>query len=141
MKLKFLVVMVSVGLLYFSCKEEKKQPESTSQMKQVMAVHDEVMPKMSTIGKLVAELKPKVDSTEMGVQYEKAMKDLQASNKAMMDWMKGFGDRFDPDEIMNGAELSDQKKEWLDEEEEKVEALRDQINASIANAEALLEKE
>ena len=105
-----------------------------------MAVHDEVMPKMGTIGKLVSELKPKVDTTEAGVQYEKAMKDLQDAHKAMMDWMQGFGDRFDSDEILHGKELTPQKKEWLLEEEEKVEALREQINQSIANAQQILNK-
>jgi hypothetical protein len=57
----------------------------------------------------------------------------------MMDWMQDFGNRFDPDEIMNGKELGQQKQLWLDEEEEKVKALRIQINNSIENAKALLE--
>ena len=110
-----------------------------SKMEEVMAIHDEVMPEMSTIGKLVAELKPKADSTEMGVKYSAAMTDLQDAYKSMMDWMKGFGDRFDSDEILNGKELSDQKKIWLEEEEEKVKALREQIYSSIDQAEQLLE--
>jgi hypothetical protein len=97
------------------------------------------MPKMGTIGKLVSELKPKVDSTEKGIAYDKAMKDLQAAHKSMMDWMKGFGDRFTSDEILNDAELTEQKQEWLNEEEKKVKALKLQINNSIENAEKLLE--
>ena len=138
--MKQLIFLLTILVATGSCKNEKKASEQPSQMKQVMAIHDDVMPKMSTIGKLVAELKPMVDSTETGIQYNKAMKDLQASHKSMMDWMKGFGDRFDSDEILNGKELTEQKQEWLDEEEVKVKALREQINTSIANAEALLEK-
>ena len=133
--------MLSLVLLTTACKEEKKgeqQATDNTKMEQVMAIHDEVMPRMSTIGKLVSELKPKVDSTEMGLKYDAAMKELQASHKAMMDWMQGFGERFDSDEILNGKELTDQKKIWLDEEEEKVKALRDQINGSIDNAQELL---
>jgi Sec-independent protein translocase protein TatA len=110
-------------------------------MDQVMAVHDEVMPKMGTLGKLVGELKEKVDTTEVGQEYEKAMKDLQKANRAMMNWMKNFGDRFDSDEILYGKELSEQKQQWLNEEEEKVNALKEQINGSIERAEALLSKE
>ena len=68
------------------------------------------------------------------------MKDLQIAYKAMMDWMNGFGDRFDSDEILNGKELTPQKQEWLNEEEEKVNALKKQINSSIERAEALLEE-
>ncbi len=141
---KYLIVFAF--LAFASCKQEKKEEqqqamEGPSQMETVMAIHDEVMPRMSDISSLVADLKPKVDSSEMGIQYETAMKDLQTAHTAMMDWMRGFGDRFTSDEILNGAELSDQKQKWLDEEEEKVKALRDQINSSIENARKILEKE
>ncbi|WP_297705528.1 hypothetical protein [uncultured Eudoraea sp.] len=139
MKIKYTFFTALTLVLFLSCKEEEKKSETPSQMKEVMAIHDEVMPKMGTIGKLVSELKPKVDSTETGIEYEKAMKDLQTAHKSMMDWMKGFGDRFTSDEILNGAALTEQKQEWLNEEEEKVKALKLQINSSIENAEELLE--
>jgi len=106
-----------------------------------MAIHDEVMPKMGKLGRMVGELKAKVDTTEAGMAYEKAMRDLQDSHKAMMDWMQGFGDRFDSDEILNGKGLTEQKQEWLNEEEEKVKALREQINSSIEKAENLLKED
>ncbi|NAS12622.1 hypothetical protein [Poritiphilus flavus] len=139
MKLKILVLLSAILLLGGSCKQKAESEKEPSQMDQVMAIHDEVMPKMSTIGKLVKELKPRADSTEMGMKYDKAMKDLQASHKSMMDWMKGFGDRFEPAEILDGKELTEQKQLWLDEEEIKVKEMRDQINTSIANAEKLLQ--
>ena len=141
MKRVFSLLIYTVLFLSFSCKEEKKAPEGSSQMEEVMAIHDEVMPKMSTIGKLVGELKPKVDSTEMGQKYEVAMKDLQDANTAMMDWMKEFGDRFNHEEILEGKELSEEKQQWLDEEEEKVKVVKEKINGSIARAEALLAKD
>ena len=143
MKINLLTLAAVVSLLIFSCKEEPKNTQagaSSSKMEEVMAIHDEVMPKMSTIGKLVAELKPKADTTAQGLPYKEAMTDLQDAHKSMMDWMKGFGDRFDSDEILNGKELSPEKKVWLLEEEVKVKALREQINGSIENAEKLLEK-
>ena len=105
-----------------------------------MAIHDEVMPKMGKLGKLVGELKEKIDTTETGKQYESAMKDLQEANRSMMDWMMNFGDRFDSDEILDGKALTEQKQLWLNEEEEKVKKLKEQINSSIARAEALLKE-
>ena len=138
MKKTFSILVCAVLFLNFSCKEEKKAPEGPTQMEQVMAIHDEVMPKMGTLGKLVGQLKAKVDTTEMGQKYEVAMKDLQAANMAMMDWMKNFGNRFDSDEILNGKELTEEKQLWLNEEEEKVKALKEQINGSIERAQALL---
>lgn len=103
-----------------------------------MAIHDEVMPKMGTLGKLVGQLKPMADSLGVESVEFKAMKDLQEANRSMMDWMQGFGDRFDADEILNGKDLSDEKKKWLLEEEEKVKQVKENINSSIANAERIL---
>ena len=132
--------VLALSLSIISCKEEKKAPEGPTQMERVMAIHDEVMPEMGKLGKLVGQLKAKVDTTEVGQQYEAAMKDLQEAHVSMMDWMKEFGDRFNSDEILNGKELTEQKQKWLNEEEEKVQVVKDQINNSIAKAEALLAK-
>ena len=106
-----------------------------------MSIHDEVMPKMGTLGKLVGQLKPMADSLGAESVEAKAMKDLQEANRSMMDWMQGFGDRFDSEEIMNGKELSDEKKQWLKEEEDKVQQVRENINSSIERAEEILSKQ
>lgn len=138
---KFLSLVAVVFLISnIACKDEKKVDEKASenQMAKVMSIHDEVMPKMSVMGKMVGELSSKEDSTELGLQYKDARKGLQDAHKAMMDWMQGFGNRFDSDEILNGKALTAQKQSWLDEEEVKIKALREQINTSMANAEKLL---
>lgn len=136
---KIIVVLSLLALTVGNgCKEEKKEGDQSTQMEKVMAIHDELMPKMGTIGKLVGELNKKADSTETGMVYERAKKDLQDAHQDMMDWMKEVGDRFDYEEIMKGKELSEQKQEWLMEEERKVKALREKINNSIENAEKLL---
>jgi len=135
------IAILLILILLFSCKQENKtDEEQPTQMEEVMAIHDEVMPKMGKLSKLVAELKAKVDTTATGKEYEVAMKDLQEANKSMMDWMMGFGERFDSDEILEGKELTQEKQTWLNEEEEKVKALKEQINSSIENAESLLKK-
>ncbi|MEX0287653.1 MAG: hypothetical protein AB3N14_00945 [Flavobacteriaceae bacterium] len=141
MKLFKVFIALFISLSFVSCKEAKKAEEDMTQMKRVMAMHDEVMPKMGAMAKLAGELSSKEDSTALGLQYKGARRDLQEARDAMMDWMQGFGNKFDTDEIMNGKELNAQKQTWLNEEEEKMKALRDQINSSIANAEKLLEGE
>ena len=132
--LPFLALIISLSFLA-SCKGEEKPP---TRMERVMAVHDSVMPEMTTIGRLVGQLKPLADSTEAGQTYRKAMEDLQDAHTAMMDWMKGFGDRFDHAEIMEGKELSPEKQAWLEEEEVKVREMADKVNGSIKRARALL---
>ena len=49
--------------------------------------------------------------------------------------------RFDHEEILEGKELTEEKQQWLDEEEEKVKVVKEKINGSIARAEALLAKD
>lgn len=138
MSIKTASLILSLLILFISCKSEPKKDESPSQMEEVMAIHDEVMPKMGTISSLIADLKPKVDSTEVGKENLKAIRDLQGAHKSMMDWMKDFGERFNYEEIMNGKELTTEKQGWLKEEEVKVNELREKINTSIANAERVL---
>src|SRR5690606_2798784 len=89
-------------MLLISCKQEKKEDTKSTQMEEVMAIHDEVMPKMGKINTLIQELNAKIDTTEASTKYADAKKDLEAAHKFMMDWMKGFGDRFTSDEIMKG---------------------------------------
>ncbi|WP_445381047.1 hypothetical protein [Robiginitalea sp. IMCC43444] len=135
------VLSLSIGLIAFvtlGCKPEQKENTTSKQMQRVMAIHDSVMPKMKTIGKLVGQLKPLADSSQQGIAYQLAMKDLQEANTAMMDWMKGFGDRFKFEEIHKGKELTAEKEAWLEEEEVKVKVMRDKVNSSIERAETLL---
>lgn len=137
---KFSTPILLILFLMASCKEKKKTSEEPTQMQQVMAVHDEVMPKMGQLGKLVGELKSRVDTTGQGQRYNAAMKELQEADRGMIDWMMNFSDRFDTDEILNGKALTEQKQKWLNEEETKIKALKEQIDQSIEKAEALLNK-
>lgn len=136
-----LIVLFTTSLLGLtSCKEDKKT-EEPSRMKAVMNTHDAVMPKMGTLGKLVGQLKPMADSLGAESVEAKAMKDLQDANLAMMDWMQDFGNRFDSDEIMKGKELSEEKKKWLKEEEEKINKVEAAFNSSIERAQEILDKQ
>lgn len=135
---QLLLAFACLAVITASCKQESKKEETNPKMAEVMAIHDEVMPKMGTIGKLVAELKPMADTSQTDSAYIKAVTDLQAAHKSMMDWMKGFGERFDSEEILKGKPLTPEKQKWLEEEEVKVKAMRDQVNQSIKNAEQLI---
>lgn len=138
--MRFIMPLLAFLLIStLSCKDEAKKKEVNLQMKEVMAIHDEVMPKMSELSNLVATLKSKADSTANGKEYKDAMEDLQDAHKEMMDWMKEFGDRFNYDEILNGASLSSEKKKWLKEEKKKIKKVKKDILKSIEKAKKLLE--
>ncbi|WP_394748402.1 hypothetical protein [Spongiimicrobium salis] len=140
MKKSTLTIVCLLALFIFSCKEKKEAPVERTQMQQVMDIHDEVMPKMGILGNLAKKMQRKADTTALGLKYTAAQQDLEAAHTEMMDWMSGFGERFDSSEIMKGKALTDQKQQWLNDEEEKVKALREHINSSIKNAEALLKE-
>ena len=105
-----------------------------------MTAHDEVMAKMPHLVKLINALQPKADSTKTGQKHQDAIDGLKSSNKSMMTWMQGFGNRFTADEMLKGKALSEEKQQWLAEEKKKVEALDKKITSSIKKAEKLLDK-
>ena len=114
--------------------------QESTQMQQVMTAHDEVMDKMPDLVKLIGQLQPKADTTKAGRKYQKAINNLKASNKSMMVWMQGFGERFTADEMMKGKALTEEKQIWVAEEQKKVKALRKEIDASMKKAKKLLNK-
>lgn len=137
--LKLTTTALFVLLMATSCKNENKaSTNEKSQMQEVLAVHDEVMPKMGAIGNLISQIDERIKETDSTEALINASQDLKDSHKAMMDWMKGFGERFDSDEILKGKALTDEKQTFLDEEEAKIKALRDKMNSSIKNAQELL---
>ncbi len=109
-------------------------------MKRVIHAHDLAMDKMPTIVHLVSQLQPKADTTETGQLHVAAIKELKASNKAMMLWMQNFGERFTADEMLKDSPLSEKKQQWLVEERKKIKALNKKIDASISKANKLLLK-
>ena len=137
------VFLLFFGFFFLSCKQTKNSDKSElpqqSQMEQVMAIHDEVMPKMGKIGQLRSQIQTQIDSsTARGKEAQQIALELQDAYDSMMSWMSTFGGRFSTDEIMNGGELSVEKQEWLNEEEQKVKVVRDKINGSITKAEDFL---
>jgi len=137
--LNLTLAVVLILITATSCKNENKEStKEKSQMQEVLAIHDEVMPKMGTIGNLISQIDEALKTTDSTEALLSASQDLKDSHKAMMDWMKGFGERFDSDEILKGKILTEEKQKHLDEEEASVKALRDKMNSSIENAKELL---
>jgi uncharacterized protein YcfL len=144
-KLNF--AMQKAVLIFFSliiligCKSDEKKPKALTQMQEVMAVHDDVMPKMGTLNSLINQLTEKAVDSEVKSQLENAIVDLKSANDGMMQWMQRFTDSFTYEEISKAASLSKEKQLLLDQEEVKIKEVSDQINNSIEAARKLLAKE
>lgn len=138
-KIKNLIPFLAVAFttIMISCGSGSKEKEAyDAVMKEVIAVHDEVMPKMGKINALIQQMEDKVDTTEVGLQFAEAKADLEASSQSMMMWMKDFSENFSV-----GEEIKDsiaEKLELLKKEEDKVNKVKEQINSSIQKAEDLL---
>ena len=142
---KVLILLALIAGIAVSCKGETSKSNTEAKvvdpytMEGVMAVHDEVMPKMGHMVKLSSALKPLADASPEGPEA-KAIEDLKVAHEAMMTWMKEIGNTFTHEEIMKGAALSDEKKEALRIEADKIAEVKRLMLESITNAEALLKE-
>lgn len=139
MKNIFLTFTLFVALLSCKDKEVTTEPVGPSKMEQVVAVHDELMPKMSLIGEYIMKLESNIDSANIDSIKVMTIAELKLANESMMTWMKDFGSAFESDEIMNGAALDDEKKNTLDVFEKSANELKVQMETALKNAEAALE--
>lgn len=139
----FIIAVSVVACFAFlvSCGPNKQKLQDNL-AKEVIAVHDEVMPKMGELTKLRRELKDSVnhwtaDSTvNHSVQIQKAtdlIADLDAADKGMMDWMHEYNGGqgiYDHEEIMK----------YLNEEMVKITAVKEQMNGAIEASKIYLKK-
>ncbi|WP_339916266.1 hypothetical protein [Yeosuana marina] len=137
------IVLSLILVLVVSCdkKPSKETLEFNSTFNEVMAVHDEVMPKMNEMGKLSAELKAKIDTTAVGKTYQKALDSLGNAHKYMMKWMEDFSNKFPySDDRLKGKSTEEilSAIEELKKEKTKVDAVRNALNGSINNAKTVL---
>ena len=108
----------------------------------VMAIHDEIMPKMGEIMELKAKLAEKLsksDSTKAEYLAQKKMSDsltnmLTDADNSMMDWMEGY----DSDSLKTLNK--DGAKTYLSNQKSKIEAVKKLTQANIEAAKAYLQK-
>ena len=110
-----------------------------TQMQRLVKEHDQLMAdEMGKTVRLIGQLQERAKENSGLDKYQHAIKALKEANKAMADWMQGFGSRFDAEEMYQAKPLTDQKKVWLNQEEVKFFAMKDQLESSIERAELLL---
>jgi len=68
--------------------------ESESLKKEVMDIHDEIMPQMTPMGKLQAQLQAASVGSADSITYMTAAQDLKFAKQAMMEWMRNYSGAF-----------------------------------------------
>ena len=114
---------------------------------EVMAVHDEMMPKLDDVMALKSQAKQKMnqldslaktggklETTAEKQQLDSLVAELDRADNAMMDWMHNF------DSDMKGR-TEDQKSEYLESEKVKIAAVKEKMLGSIAKAESRLQQQ
>jgi len=101
---------------------------------EVMKVHDEVMPKLDNIYQLKEKLKNKIAETpalaaEKKKEIEATIAKLDSASEGMMIWMR----KFDP---MADSLSVEKKREYLENEMEKVRKVREDIYEALTQGEA-----
>jgi hypothetical protein len=138
----FILAGISV-LFLFSCKPSDKATEAGTDPKvleeQVMAIHDEVMPKLSDIQDLSSQLR-KIraeipENTQGKVVTPEGMDDIMESLKladqSMWDWMDQYSKQRD-------SIPADQLIPFLNRQMELVKTVETNVNTSITNAKVWL---
>ena len=130
--------IIFIGLLICSLSCADKKVKSTtavvSPMEKVMEAHDVLMPKMGTIRSLEKQLKEQPDSVKT-----RLLQDLRGANDAMMLWMEGLGNDFDPEELMSRKALSEEKLKVLETYIVSVAKLKTQMESAIENAKKVVD--
>ena len=130
------IVLLSTILLFASCGPDQKAIEKVK-YDEVMAVHDEVMPKMGVIRKLKSELRAKVDSLILADSlssgaddFLNSVNELELANESMMVWMRAFAEP-------EGGTAHNEVLKFYDSELKKVMVVRDKMLTAIENAEKI----
>jgi len=143
--LPFLFIAISILM---SCKQaatgdsasgESVNPELKALEAQVMAIHDEVMPRMKDINDILIqlrEIKGAIKETPEGKLespdgMEELMGSLKLAEQGMWDWMKSYSDT-------KATLQEDQLKSFYEKELEKVNKVKTDMLGSIEKAQAWL---
>ncbi|HRG41532.1 MAG TPA: hypothetical protein PLC27_09020 [Saprospiraceae bacterium] len=120
-------LMTICCLSIWSCKHQHGQSESPL-YKDVMAIHDKVMPEMSKIHSLKKQLKA-IEVPQANEIILDHVKELNDADEAMMTWMADF----------KVPEDQAQHDEYLKAEKVKIQQVSDQMYGAMDKASKLID--
>lgn len=128
MKLVKLSMLISV--LLFSCGE--KGDELQNLKKDVMAIHDEVMPKMGDMRKVSKSLQMKAETLDSisGVELKSLASDIDSANEFMMQWMR----QYEPN--LEGTQ--EELLRYYTEQMQSIRLVKDSMNQTLAKGKKAL---
>ena len=138
---KLTLLGVLLGLS-FACQnaEPAKEVDTTSEAvaaseiikKEVMDIHDKVMPEMTTMSKLQGKLQESSVGSQDSMIYMTAAQDLKFAKQAMMEWMRSFSGTY------NDNMTEEEKVTFLKAEKAKMLRIDSLSEAAIDNGQEII---
>lgn len=139
-------------IILFSCNSERtqesdkviitKEEQRDILYQEVIAVHDQVMPKMQDIVALQEKIRIQIDSLNEMDSTSKSISNLREINvmlknadDAMMNWMREFKPEMNAKEVENEEAMT-----YLKNEMNRIIEVQKVVNKSIENAHTFLDK-
>lgn len=138
--IRVIYLIAAAAMVLSACSQEKKLEDEL--FKEVMDIHDEVMPEMGTLRSLSKSIQVKIDSLEMdSVNYddtkrselEQLVKKLKEAKESMMEWMRQF------EHLEEGTPHGEVMK-YLKEQKRMIEKVRDDMLEARKEGEYYLDK-
>ena len=138
---KLTLLGVLLGLS-FACQnaEPAKDSDTTTEAvaaseiikKEVMDIHDKVMPEMTTMSKLQGKLQESSVGSQDSMIYMTAAQDLKFAKQAMMEWMRSFSGTY------NDNMTEDEKVNFLKVEKAKMLRIDSLSQAALDNGQEII---
>ncbi|WP_075349747.1 hypothetical protein [Algoriphagus marinus] len=135
----FRILPAFLLLLFFTSCEPSQVEQNKEKRAEVIAVHDEVMPKMGALKNMEKEVQAKIEELEMSenpdsteLENLKALAfDLNAAYEGMFVWMRQYS-------IEDDGKSPEEIKVYLEEQMVKVNEVNADIKAALEKAEKVL---
>lgn len=136
-----LIVLIAFSIALCASCEPSSQNQAQDLRKEIIEVHDEVMPLMGKLKSLEKKASTQAEdilqndpSDTLAVQNLKALAyDLSEAHEGMFVWMRQY-------ESEDGERSEEELMQYLEVQMEKVKQVHDAIQSSLANADELLDE-
>jgi hypothetical protein len=131
--MKKILITISLLASLTACQKNKEDKQKTM-ISEVMAVHDEVMPKMDDIMSLKSSLDSVIKVSPDSAKAKTLYSNLDIADNQMMDWMGNY----DSESVKGKSEVEISK--YFADQKTKITEVKVLTNKSIDEAKIFLEK-
>ncbi|WP_044173147.1 hypothetical protein [Flectobacillus major] len=130
---KIIIPVLLLGIAT-SCNKAQEEDQQKKLIEEVIAVHDEVMPKMDVIMSLKGQLDSVSKVSKDSIKAKELFVQLDSADIKMSNWMAEYNP-----ESVKGKGIEEALK-YLEGEKKKINEVKVLTNTSIANAKQFLGK-